>query len=105
MTAGYTDWGYEGTRGRCSWPAVLQPVLDFCKDYPPPARVLDVGCGNGYFIGQMLQRGYGCVGIDLSESGIAIARKTYPNARFEVLPGDDKVLENLAEPPFDLVVS
>lgn len=45
------------------------------------------------------------VGIDLSETGIALARQSYPQGRFEVLAADDRLLENLAESPFDLVVS
>jgi len=69
------------------------------------ATVLDVGCGNGFNAGQFLARGCRVVGIDLSETGIAIAREKYPQARFERLPADDKLLENLQTEPFDVVVS
>ena len=68
-------------------------------------RVLDVGCGNGYAVGQFLECGCKVVGIDLSESGISIARKSYPQGRFEVMPADGNVLQNLDAEPFDLVVS
>ena len=68
-------------------------------------RVLDVGCGNGYTAGQFLERGCTVVGIDLSESGIGIARKAFPKGRFDVLPADENILLNLDEKPFDLVVS
>jgi 2-polyprenyl-3-methyl-5-hydroxy-6-metoxy-1,4-benzoquinol methylase len=71
----------------------------------PGTRVLDVGCGNGFKAGQLLARGCHVVGIDPSESGISIARATYPRARFELLPADDKLLENLQAEPFDVVVS
>ena len=45
------------------------------------------------------------MGIDLSRPAIEIARKTYPRGRFEKLPADDKLLDNLGEAPFDIVVS
>jgi 2-polyprenyl-3-methyl-5-hydroxy-6-metoxy-1,4-benzoquinol methylase len=45
------------------------------------------------------------VGIDLSRQGIEIARNAHPQGRFEVLPADEKMLDNLGEPPFDIVVS
>ena len=67
--------------------------------------MLDVGCGNGFTAGQFLAHGCTVVGIDLSESGIKLARESYPRARFEVLGADDHVLENLNEYPFDLVIS
>lgn len=64
-----------------------------------------VGCGNGAACGQFLELGCSVVGVDLSESGIKIARQAYPNGRFELLPADERLLENLRESPFDLVVS
>jgi 2-polyprenyl-6-hydroxyphenyl methylase/3-demethylubiquinone-9 3-methyltransferase len=43
--------------------------------------------------------------MDLSESGIALARKAYPNCRFELASATAPLLQQLAVPPFDLVVS
>jgi 2-polyprenyl-6-hydroxyphenyl methylase/3-demethylubiquinone-9 3-methyltransferase len=45
------------------------------------------------------------VGTDLSAQGIDLARKTFPNGRFELLAADAEVLEQLDEPPFDMVIS
>lgn len=33
---------------------------------PPPARLLDVGCGNGLFVAKATEAGYSCRGIDTS---------------------------------------
>lgn len=68
-------------------------------------RILDVGCGNGYFAGRLLQQGCQVVGIDLSASGIQIARQSHPQGRFELLTADEQVLKNLNEEPFDCVIS
>jgi 2-polyprenyl-3-methyl-5-hydroxy-6-metoxy-1,4-benzoquinol methylase len=52
-----------------------------------------------------LERGCTVVGMDLSESGIELARKNHPDGRFEVLGASDRILEELAESPFDIIVS
>jgi SAM-dependent methyltransferase len=45
------------------------------------------------------------VGVDLSEKGIALARAAHPEGRFEVVSAGADILQEIAEPPFDLVVS
>jgi 2-polyprenyl-3-methyl-5-hydroxy-6-metoxy-1,4-benzoquinol methylase len=64
-----------------------------------------MGCGNGFLCGEFLKRGCRVTGIDVSPSGIGLARKSYPAGRFEALAISENVLETLDEPPFDLVVS
>ena len=80
-------------------------VFAMAGEIKPETRVLDVGCGNGFTSGEFLKHGCRVVGLDLSEQGIALARTTYPQGRFELLAADDRVLEKLGEAPFDLVVS
>jgi 2-polyprenyl-6-hydroxyphenyl methylase/3-demethylubiquinone-9 3-methyltransferase len=79
--------------------AAMLPALN------PGARVLDIGCGNGYWAGEFLQRGCGVVGIDPSAEGIAIARRIYTKGRFEQTVATDDLLGRLGEAPFDLVIS
>ena len=51
------------------------------------ARVLEVGCGSGYFLGRLLDYGAAeAAGIDLVEERIAVARERYP--RLELVAGD-----------------
>ena len=76
----------------------MQPLV-----HGRPARALDVGCGNGALCGRLLRLGYRVVGVDVSESGLAIARAVHPAVRFEMLAADDALLDHLAEPPFDYV--
>jgi SAM-dependent methyltransferase len=52
----------------------LQPTLR--------PRALEVGCGNGFFSGQLAKLGCDTIGIDLSPVGIAQARLHYPAASF-----------------------
>ena len=46
--------------------------------------VADVGCGPGYVTGYLHNTGLDVFGIDLSPEMIAIARRDYPDLRFEV---------------------
>jgi SAM-dependent methyltransferase len=46
--------------------------------------VADVGCGPGYVTGHLHELGVDAFGIDISPEMIAIARRDYPDLRFEV---------------------
>jgi SAM-dependent methyltransferase len=46
--------------------------------------VADIGCGPGYVTGYLHDAGVDVFGIDLSPEMIAIARRDYPDLRFEV---------------------
>jgi ubiquinone biosynthesis O-methyltransferase len=50
----------------------------------PETTLLDIGCGNGALTASLAKRGAAVTGIDLSESGIALARAAHPDVRFEV---------------------
>ena len=101
----YKEYGFQGS-GESHMHARFMPrVLQLSHEIEPCVRVLDVGCGNGFTCGEFIKFGCQVVGIDLSRQGIEIARKAHPQGRFEVLPADDKLLDNLGEAPFDIVVS
>jgi 2-polyprenyl-3-methyl-5-hydroxy-6-metoxy-1,4-benzoquinol methylase len=69
-------------------------------------RVLDAGCGNGFWSDQIRARGAAeVVGIDGSSSGIEIARATYPGIRFEQQLLTETVLQELRCEPFDAVIA
>jgi len=64
--------------------ACLLPALDRFLDSARPARVFEVGCGNGSVANWMASRGIEVSGIDFSESGIAQARRAYPELQLAV---------------------
>jgi len=82
------------------WP----PVLRRLASLPPASRVLDAGCGNGFFAKQLQQKGFDVAGMDLEESGIYHARRSFPDIRFELASVYDDVSALLGQ-PFDAVVS
>jgi 2-polyprenyl-3-methyl-5-hydroxy-6-metoxy-1,4-benzoquinol methylase len=85
---------------------VLAPqVLRFGADLCAGSRVLDVGCGSGYWAAQFAARGCTAVGVDPSESGIRHAREGHPGIRFEQMEITEHALSDLGEEPFDAVIS
>lgn len=105
MNNSYLDYRYPDD-SPCHMAARLLPhIYALCGNLGSSVRVLDVGCGNGFVAGRFLERGCQVVGIDLSQEGIAIARKTYPGARFEMLAADDNILTDLGEEAFDIIIS
>jgi len=88
---------------------------DFCaRLLPPPALVLDAGCGTGRVAIRLAELGYRTVGVDVDASMLAEARRARPELRWlaadlATLP-DFAQLSELAgvdqvEPGFDLVVA
>jgi 2-polyprenyl-3-methyl-5-hydroxy-6-metoxy-1,4-benzoquinol methylase len=101
----YKDYGFTSSEASHMHAHFMPKVFELCGPLPPGTRVLDVGCGNGFTAGLFLARGWRVTGVDLSESGIKLAREKYPAGRFEVTGAGDDLLEKLKEPPFDVVVS
>lgn len=105
MTLAYKDYGWKSAAQSHMHAHFMPHVFALSGPLRPGARVLDVGCGNGFTCGEFLKRGCAVVGVDLSGEGIAIARETYPRGRFERLAASATLLEELDELPFDLVIS
>jgi 2-polyprenyl-3-methyl-5-hydroxy-6-metoxy-1,4-benzoquinol methylase len=101
----YKDYGFCHAGESHMVPHLMPPILAFAGDLKPGARVLDVGCGNGFVSGIFLRLGCTVVGIDLSRQGIEWARRSYSQARFELMGAGPEMLQQLGEEPFDIVVS
>ncbi len=101
-----TPFGYDSSEALSCAPYVFPLVERLAREAQgPPARVLDVGCGNGALSGMLAAGGYDATGVDLSSSGVEIARAKYPRCRFEVTAADGAILTQLGVDPFDLLVS
>ena len=69
---------------------------------PPPARTLDVGCGEGRLARDLNALGYDVVGVDASATMVAAAREASPEV--EIHHADAATLP-LPDSSFDLVVA
>ena len=79
---------YEYSHKGSTWDgsaAVYARVFRSLGELAPGSRILDAGCGNGHLSALLYERGFECIGIDGSESGIEQARRTCPSARFACL--------------------
>ena len=66
---------------------------------PSGKRVLDVGCGSGFFTAYYLGRGARLTGIDIAPTSIERLRARHPEARFELVDVSEAALAER----FDLI--
>ncbi len=99
------EFGFTCEEARHTAAYLRSPIMSLLPGDMKGKRVLDVGCGNGYWCGQFLSMGATVVGVDASEQGIAVARKAHPGGRFENILIQDDPLGVLQEQAFDVVVS
>lgn len=100
------EFGWKSAAPECTASFVVPALRELGGELiRPGCRVLDVGCGNGYNAGQYLSWGCAVVGVDASEEGIEIAKRTHPKAKFVKMLVDERVLSQLGEAPFDIVSS
>jgi 2-polyprenyl-3-methyl-5-hydroxy-6-metoxy-1,4-benzoquinol methylase len=72
-------WESEGLTEAHRW---ILPVVSHWLDREQARRILDIGCGNGAFTNALAGARRELLGIDASESGIEIARRSAGQAEF-----------------------
>ncbi|MEK7568581.1 MAG: methyltransferase domain-containing protein [Patescibacteria group bacterium] len=91
---------FSRTRGKF-WKELL-----FVRDMiPKGARLLDVGCGNGRFLGSPLDESIDYTGIDFSEGLISVARERYDSRAHTTFVAGDALTLPFPDHSFDIVVS
>jgi 2-polyprenyl-3-methyl-5-hydroxy-6-metoxy-1,4-benzoquinol methylase len=79
------------------------PVIDAVLNAKVSGRILDLGCGNGAFAGELNKNGYTVVGVEPSQSGVSQAKSRWPDCEFHVGSAYDNLAESLGV--FDCVTS
>lgn len=99
----YLDGGPANGKAGAALAAKFTQIL---STIPGIYSVCDLGCGNGYLSGLLLDRNYKVTGVDASESGITIARRAYGSrAEFLCERFDQELPRKLARERFDAVTS
>jgi 2-polyprenyl-3-methyl-5-hydroxy-6-metoxy-1,4-benzoquinol methylase len=100
----YTDYGYANSGPTGTAEEIYRAVEKLLESsLDADARVLDLGCGNGYFAHRLAGKGFSVVGMDASASGIEVASKAYTEVPF--FCGNASALLQSGQAPFDVVVS
>ena len=74
------DAGF-GTFAKNSAPGILKLLI---QSGITGGRIVDLGCGSGIWARELVNSGYGVVGVDVSPAMIEIARRRVPEAEFHV---------------------
>jgi len=82
---------------------LLPAVVKLLGRFPPPARLFELGCGNGALANELARMGYDVVAVDPSTEGIKIAKDNYPNCSFAVGSAYDNLAGQYGQ--FDIVIS
>jgi len=80
----------------------MRPDLDVVASLVPPgARVLDLGCGDGALLQELMRRGNDALGVEISDDGVmACMGRGVPVLQDDI----DQGLDDLADDSFDVVV-
>jgi SAM-dependent methyltransferase len=85
--------------------AVIDRQVDWlARQLPGQARILDLGCGPGFYTQRLARLGHACTGIDFSPASIAYAKE---QAQAEQLPIDyilDDLRRHEIQGEFDLIM-
>jgi SAM-dependent methyltransferase len=77
-------------------------LAEFDTRFPPPGRMLDLGCSCGYFLDVALERGYDAYGVEFSEEAIAAAQ---PGTRQRIRRGNVNEAESDHPSEYDVVTA
>lgn len=77
----YNLLAIDYTRTRIFIPEDIKKLADFASS---GEKVLDSGCANGRLFGLLKDKGVDYYGIDISENLISIARKNFPEGKFQI---------------------
>ena len=102
---GYEEVAADYIAGRGQNPSGIGVwvVAEWSKTLPIAATVLDLGCGPGVPVSEVLiDRGFQVHGVDASPSMVAAFRRNFPNAPVECAAVEDF---NFFGKPFDAVIA
>ena len=74
-------YAYQDNFQRSGWRAIAKDLLR-CRigtldpEFPTPGRLLDLGCGSGWFMREMRNEGWETYGVEISSSAAELGRRT-----------------------------
>lgn len=102
--AEYKDYGFHESAPAHTFSYLLNPILTMLNKNTNKS-ILDLGCGNGYLVNYLINKGYNAYGTDASAEGIAIARQTNTDRFFLQDLSTCKLPVELQDKQFDTIIS
>lgn len=102
--AQYREYNYDNTYVPHHQSYLFDPLVSLL-DKGKNQRILDVGCGNGYYAMELIKKGYNVYGTDASETGIASAQAVYPERFFLQNLEEEELPAEIRDIPFDTIIS
>lgn len=99
------EYGYKDAAAAHTAAYLMPAIRPLLPTMRPGMRVLDLGCGNGFHAGWLVEAGCHVIGVDASAEGIEHARQKHPTCRFECALIEPDLLRSIGEEPVDLVLS
>lgn len=99
------DWNSSAPANGKSGKGLADAFLTLIKSLDNIQSVCDLGCGNGYLAGRLVEMDWQVTGVDASSSGIELAKQQYPKARFFCAMVDEELPAAINAGDFDLIVS
>jgi 2-polyprenyl-3-methyl-5-hydroxy-6-metoxy-1,4-benzoquinol methylase len=82
---------------------IYDSIFKILKPYKN-LKILDLGCGNGSLVKLLIENGYDVYGVDASQTGIEIAKRSFPD-RFFCLDVNAPLPQNIIDLNFDIIIS
>ena len=100
----YRDYGYNDTKADHVSNYILKPILKHLQG-EQDKLILDVGCGNGWLVNELIRNEFNAFGIDASASGINEAKKVNKERFFVHDVNTELLPDELLTKKFEIVIS
>ena len=80
----------------------LKKLIKFLGTLPPPQRILDLGCGNGWMSHALASAGHQVWGMDINTQEVEQANRVFDRPNLHWIVGN--AFEDLPIGPFDVIV-
>ncbi|VTR23236.1 Trans-aconitate 2-methyltransferase [Serratia fonticola] len=85
-------------------PVIERQVAWIASQLPAGARILDLGCGPGFYTRMLTERGFRCTGVDFSPASITYARQQAEAAGLDIEYLQQDVRTYSPAQPFDFIM-
>ena len=94
-------WGWETPAGKVRW---MRRVKLLTSHITPYSKVLEIGCGTGYFTRELLKTGADILAIDISPDLLSKARNNINTSNVEFRQENAYELSSIPDDSFDAVM-